>query len=172
MNALLPILQHTPVGVWALLALILALGLRQTRGLRQGRTRLLLPPALWLLAGAASMAHLAGWFSPGMLAWWAGLALSLALVLRRGGGRRARYDADQELYHVPGSWAPLGLMLGLFASKYLSAVMLALHPHWGSEAGFGIGLGAVLGILAGALLGRPIGILRCPSGPQPATLHP
>ncbi len=158
MNTLIVILHHTPVWVWALLALILVAGLRQARGVQQRRWRLLALPLAWLLIGALSIAQWSGWLSPGMLAWLLGLGAGGLLAHGLRWGRLAQYDPRTRLYQVPGSWWPLALMLGIFGLRYLSAVFIALHPV---ATGPWVPLmDGLFGTLTGALLGRLAGILR------------
>lgn len=102
----MPFFTTPPLWVWALLALILAVGLRQARGVQQRLWRLLCLPLAWLL----------------------GLGAGILLALGLRWGRLARYEPHTRLYHVPGSWLPLALMLGIFGLRYLSAVFAALHP--------------------------------------------
>lgn len=170
MNTLLAILLHTPLWVWALLALILAVGQRQARGVQQRLWRLLCLPLAWLLFGAFSIAHGAGWLSLGMLAWLLGLGAGILLALGLRWGRLARYEPHTRLYHVPGSWLPLGLMLGIFGLRYLSAVFAALHPM---AAGPWVPLmDGLFGTLTGALLGRLAGILYSTAPTAPASHRP
>lgn len=160
MNALSPISQivaHVPGYVWAILAIILALGLLQSRPQRLGRPRLLLLPLAWLGFGAWGVAGAFGLLSSATLAWLAGLAASVALVRLLGWPGQIRTEGPHFL--VPGSWLPLALMLGLFCAKFALGMGLALHPEWRQQLVVALGFSSLFGLLGGAFLGRSINIL-------------
>jgi hypothetical protein len=123
----LDILSHTPAWVWALLVALLALGFAQTRARELSLGRVTVLPAILAtlsLLGAASGFGL----SPVALgAWVAGFFLAYryagALVRVRG----ASWSAQSARLHVPGSWVPLFLIVGLFLLKYAVGVTLAMR---------------------------------------------
>jgi len=158
-----PILSHTPLYVWAILAALVAAGALQFRTLRVTRTRLLAAPvalgafALWGVSNAFG-AH------PTVIgAWLLGMALSLLvnrMLLRW--PREVRMEGDA--YVLAGSPWPLVLMLGTFALRYAVAVTLVFHPDWRTDPAFAVEMALLYGAFSGLFTARAVRILT--SGPS------
>ncbi|MDI4632207.1 hypothetical protein J7U46_04030 [Pelomonas sp. V22] len=157
MQTLTMILANVPVWVWALLAFIIAMGLRLSREQRMSRSRLLLVPAIWLAYGAWGVEATFGLNAAPLLAWAAGLAVSVKLVRSSGWASLVRKEAG--LYVVPGSWIPMGLMLTIFCAKFALGMGLAMNPALAHQTGVALGFSALFGLLSGAFLGRSLNIL-------------
>ena len=158
-----PILRHTPLYVWAILAGLIALGSLQWRTVRLTRVRLLIGPAA---LGAFALWGVSNAFGarPAVLgAWLLGMALALAVnrILLRW-PRDVRIDGDA--YVVAGSPWPLVLMLATFALRYAVAVTLVFHPYWRNDAGFDAAMALLYGALSGLFTARAVRILT--SGPR------
>lgn len=157
--SLLAIAAHIPTYVWVILGVILVLGLKQTRTTAMSAKRLILLPAAWFCFGAWGVDSAFGLLGAAGLAWAAGLAGGVMLVRAIGWPGQVRYDLAAHRFLVPGSWVPLGLMLGIFTLKFLSGMSLALHPEIAHHLGFAIGSSAVFGLFSGSFLGRSLNIL-------------
>jgi hypothetical protein len=153
-----PILSHTPLYVWAILAGLIALGSLQWRTVRLTRARLLIAPvalgafALWGVSNAFGA-------RPAVLGAWL-LGVALALVMNRmllRWPRDVRLDGDA--YVVAGSPWPLFLMIATFALRYAVAVTLVFHPDWRSDAGFDAPMALLYGALSGLFAARAVQIL-------------
>ena len=156
------LLTHTPAWVFAVFAILLVVGLRQTRPNRMRLVRVLgvalvmTALSLWGIAGLAhTPAGNAVW-----LAWalaWVGSALLV-------GGRlihpAARYDAQRQSFALPGSWWPLALMMGIFGAKYLLGVATAMHAAWLQSPLAVLTLAGFLGAASGVFMARALGLLR------------
>ena len=153
------IIQNTPRWVFALFIALLWLGLRQTLSRQMTLKRVLLP-ALGLTAFSLY----------GVLSAWPTQPLTLLCWLLAAGGTGwwvqhqplsagTRYDPDSQRFTMPGSWVPLATMLGLFMTKYVVGVALAVHAGWVQEAGFPLVCSAVYGGFIGLFMGR-VGRLR------------
>jgi len=163
------ILRFTPVWVWGLLAALIALGLSQTRPRRAGRARLMaLPLALLALGLWSQRANFAA--QPLAAAVWA-LALlgSAALVRRLPTPAGTVWLPDTRQLHLPGSWLPLLLIIGIFGLRYTVSVGQALHPAWRSAAEVLLPVALLYGVLSGFFLGRALGLLAL-TRPAPATI--
>ncbi|WP_431288985.1 DUF6622 family protein [Roseateles chitinivorans] len=153
------ILSHIPGFVWAILAMILYFGLRQTRTTAMRARRLIVLPVLWLVFGAWGVEKSFGLDGLAGLAWLAGLVAGvLALRALRWPGN-VRYDADTRRFIVPGSWVPMALMAGIFVLKFASGMSLALHPDYAHNTAYALAFSAVFGLFSGAFLGRALNIL-------------
>lgn len=160
MHALAALVDHTPLRVWAILAVLLSLGWRQTRPREMSRGRLVLLPvamgawSLWSALGA--YAHL----DPArvMAAWAAGTLLGLALNGWLSLPREARALGDGR-YLVGGSVAPLLLMLAVFVARYANAVVLALQPARAADPIYATCGALVFAVPAGLLAARSMRVL-------------
>jgi hypothetical protein len=157
-------LSRTPVWVWGILLGLLALGWWQSRPRLVGRGRLFLVPGLML---GLSLLALAGAFGmrivPGS-AWAVGvlLALGLGRLLKAPVG--VNYHPEERAFAIPGSWAPLGLMLAIFVVRYAVSASLAVSPGLVDSAPLGLAAGAAYGFLGGLFLARALGVAACVRG--------
>jgi hypothetical protein len=149
----LDILTHTPIAVWAVLAALVLLGLRQTRTQTMSATRVWLVPAV---VGAASLAGaLRGFAGAGELltgaCWAVGAALGFASNRSLDLPRRVSANADGS-FTIGGSIAPLLLFVGVFMVRYVVNVALAISPALASNptaaAAAAIAYGFTTGLLA------------------------
>lgn len=164
MQILAMILANTPVWVWAILAFIIAMGLRLSREQRVSRTRLMLVPAIWLVYGAWGVESRFGMNAAPLLAWAAGVAASVALVRFSGRPDRARVEGGAHI--VPGSWIPMALMLAIFCANFALGMGLAMNPDLAHQLNAAMGFSALFGALSGAFLGRSLNILGADINPQ------
>lgn len=153
-----PILSHTPLYVWAILAGLITLGSLQLRTVRLTRTRLLIAPVA--LAGFAAWGVSSAFGArPAVLGTWL-LGMALALGVNRKllrWPRDVRFDGDA--YIVAGSPWPLILMLATFVLRYAVAVALVFHPDWRSDAGFVATMAMLYGVFSGLFTARAVQIL-------------
>lgn len=153
MNALIAIVDHTPTAVWAVLAVLVLVGVRQMRTQTLSGGRVWLVP---LVAGAASLAGaLRGFGGAGELltgACWA-LGAALGLVANRWLDlpRRVVANADGS-FKIGGSAAPLVVLVSIFLVRYATNVALAIQPALANDpaaaAVVAIAYGATAGLLA------------------------
>ncbi len=161
---LLAIVQGTPHWVWGLLAALLGLGLSQALPRQVGLRRALLAPlalagfSAWGLgsafAGQPAAAALGTW----LLVTAAAAAASLAL--RRAAPAGVRYDAQAQRFALPGSLAPLALILAIFLVKYIVGVELALQPALAHDSALALQVAALYGALNGVFLARAARLWR------------
>jgi len=71
---------------------------------------------------------------------------------------------------VPGSWLPLALMLGLFATKFAVGVLVALAPALRHDAAFAASAGLAYGAFSGLFLGRALALRALAAGGRPAAV--
>ena len=155
---LIAILEHTPRWVWLLLAVLIAAGVAQAQPRRVSPTRLVVLPAL--LATLSLLGVALGFVGAAALAGWAlGLAAATSIGLALGAPAAARWHAAGRRLDVPGSWLPLALMLGIFATKFVVGVLVALTPALRHEAAFAGAVGLAYGAFSGLFLGRAFALL-------------
>jgi hypothetical protein len=147
-----------PVWPFALLAVLLAVGYRQSR------SRIVQPATLvrWAVVMLAlSLYGVTATFGAGIvpvLAWAVGFATSVRLgapllaprgLSREGGAVR-----------LPGSWVPMGLMVGIFLAKSGLGFAMGVHAQVLHEAWFIAAACAGLGLLSGAFSARARAVHR------------
>jgi hypothetical protein len=155
MTPLLAIVSHTPTAVWAVLAALVLLGLRQTRTRTMSATRVWIVPAL---VGAASLAGaLRGFAGAGELltgaCWAVGAALGFAANRSLDLPRRVSANADGS-FTIGGSIAPLLLFVGVFLVRYVVNVALAVQPSLAFNPEAAAAAAIAYGFNAGLLASR------------------
>lgn len=163
------VLKGTPTWVWGLLTALLALGLSQvrTREVSLARTTVL-PVAM----GGLSLLGTASAFgnSPTLvwvvLAWAVCATLMAALVGRRPAAHGTRFDAGERSFIVPGSWVPMALIAGIFMTKYIVGVDLAMQPSLAGDGSYSLLIGALYGLFTGTFAGRAARLWRLARGGQ------
>ncbi|MGH8686597.1 MAG: DUF6622 family protein [Burkholderiales bacterium] len=157
---LLSIVPHaiagTPMWVWGLLAALVVLGLIQLRTRAVHEVRLVLLPLAMAAYSFYGLTLLFGFTVAGVVAWAAGLAMSVGVGIGLGRLAGARYLQDTRRFVVPGSWIPLAVMLALFLSRYVVAVSLAMHPDLRQVAEFAFAASLASGLLGGFFPARAV----------------
>jgi hypothetical protein len=169
---LFQILSHTPHWVFIVFALMLWMGARQLGPTRSHWNRVigmrLAMTAFAIYGVATAFGH-----SPaglwGVAGWVVAAAFALARVSRLPLNPAVRYDAATRRFFQPGSWAPLALMIGVFLTKYVVSVTLALHPDDARQAGFALGVSTLYGLFSGIYLGRALRLWKLTLG-RPAPM--
>lgn len=167
-----PVLKSTPSWVWGLLAALIALGLSQVRTRSVSALRMALTPvgmtgfSLWGTVSAFSASPLFGYV---LFAWVAGAGALLALIGTRQPDPAAHYDAASRSFTLPGSWLPMGLILGIFSVKYVVGVELAMQPALAHDGLYTLVAGGLYGLFSGAFAGRALRVFRLAFGGTPAT---
>lgn len=148
------ILANTPPWVWGLLLALLLLGYSQTRERRVGLRRILILPLV--MTGLSLQGTLAsfGGAPAVVLAWLVASGVTVGLLARRPAPAAARYDAGTGLFHLPGSWLPMLLILCIFVMKYAVGVTLAMRPELARVVEFSVALAALFGACSGVFVAR------------------
>ncbi|MDP2450801.1 MAG: hypothetical protein Q8M93_04285 [Polaromonas sp.] len=170
-----PVLKNTPPWVWGLLVALLALGLSQVRNRRVGALRMAIMPlamtglSLWGTASAFGKSPLFGYI---LLVWLAGALLMAGLIATTAPPTGTRHDAAGHSFWVPGSWLPLALILGIFLTKYIVGVDLAMQPQLAQDGPYTLVTGALYGVFSGIFAGRSLRLIRLALRPAAAPALP
>lgn len=152
------ILQHTPVWVWGLLTALIALGLWQTRDREMSLTRVTVLPLVLIALSASGVLSAFGHLPVAVGGWAAGVGVALTFGRHFIAVRGARWSAQTGLLHVPGSWLPLAMILGLFCVKYFAGVNLAMHPALATDATFAGLCSLAYGTFSGLFFARALSL--------------
>ena len=162
----LSVLQHTPVWVWGVLALLIALGWRQSRPHEISPARATLLPLAMLLLALAGV--LSSFGSTVALLAWAAAALVVAMAGAGQAARGARWLPAEGRFRQPGSWTPMALMMAIFVTKFAVGVGIALHPALARSTLFALGISALYGLCSGAFAARALALHRLRGRALPA----
>ena len=158
------IVQHTPIWVWGLLTALVALGLSQTRDRELSLMRVTVLPLAMIVLSASGVLNAFGHFPIALGGWAAAVATALVVGRQFVAVRGARWSAQAGLLHVPGSWLPLVLIVGLFCIKYVAGASLALHPMLAHDASFAGVCGLAYGGFSGLFLARALSLRSLATG--------
>lgn len=147
-----------PVWVYALLVVLVVLGVRRLRTRETPVAVALLPSAaflIWSLVGAAALAARAG--APLAAGAWlagAGVGATSALLLPDPRGQRLAGGRVRQ----PGTWLPLALYLGVFVVRFACGAWAAIHPDQAIAAtaiGTAVGAAVTARLVVGVVRWRP-----------------
>jgi hypothetical protein len=161
-----PVLHGTPAWVWALLAGLLWLGASQVRDRTASLLRVSVMPvvmislSIWGMTTAFGSSPMFGYV---MLMWMFVAAVAFAIVGTMRAPRGTLYDPAERSFFVPGSWAPLVLIVGVFFTRYLVNVDVAIQPSLTRDGGYTLAVAAVYGMFSGIFLGRAARLWRLAS---------
>ena len=99
-----------------------------------------------------------GHFPVALGGWAVGAAAALGFGRQFIAVRGAAWSQQAGMLHVPGSWLPLALILGLFAIKYGAGASLALHPELSTHVAFAGLISLAYGMFSGLFLARGLSL--------------
>ena len=154
------ILTHTPIWVYPLFLLLLVFGFIQTRTRNVRRIPALLLPAGMSALSLAGIISSFGLTTIPLAAW--GTALTMATVVGYTFFRDTRIhsNATDGTFFIPGSWGPLVVMMVIFLTKYVYAVMHAYNAEVIATPIFIGALSAVYGLLSGYFSSRAVNLIK------------
>jgi hypothetical protein len=116
--------------------------------------------SLYGLVGSFGLAPLA------LLLWALGYGAALTLGVRYFSAQGLTAVGDQ--VRMPGSWVPLGLLMGIFSVKFVLGAAMAMRAPMLHDLAFIAGVSLVLGTLSGGFGARALAALRCAARPRVA----
>ena len=154
------IIARTPLWVWALFAFLLFIGVRALRPSTASFARLAILPLVFLVWGLSGFVTTYGFRPLGIAVWLAAGVIGFALG--RVAVRAIAIQADKErgLIRLPGSAAPLVLILTIFATKYVLGVLSGIQPGISADPLYMAADVGVSGLLTGMFAGRIYGLRR------------
>jgi hypothetical protein len=148
------ILEHTPTWVWIVFAGLLALGLSQIRTREVSKARATILPLIMVALSLSGMLSAFGQVPIALAGWVVGVVLTLRFLAPFVGVRGALWLPETNRFRVQGSWIPVMLIVGVFLTKYVAGVAMAIHPSLAADTTFALFLSLVYGVFAGLFWGR------------------
>jgi hypothetical protein len=154
------IISRTPSWVFALLLVLVALGLSQMRDRVIPLRRVyILPVVFCALSLAGVLAAFAG-SAASLVAWAMGYLVVIALVGRMPAPKGAHYISATRQFAIPGSAVPLLLMMGIFFIKYFVGASTGMGAAFTKADHFPWLVSALYGGLSGVFAGQAWQLLR------------
>lgn len=150
---LIQILGHTPLYVWAILALLVYFGIIAMRTREVRVSKIFIIPVIMLVLSLQDVFAKFGYTGVAFSAWIVAAVATMALVGRLSAARITQASTAGSVI-IRGSTAPLLMMMVVFATKYVASVAVAITPHLREDAVFSAALCALFGILNGYFFGR------------------
>ena len=162
------VVSHTPLWVWAILAALVVLGLKQSQDHVVSRARLIAQPlALGMLSLLATTSAFGLQWLP-LAGWAAGVMLGIALNRPLALPRQVQALAGDR-WAIGGSWAPLALLMLIFWLRYAVAASLAVSPGLANIGQFVLASGLLYGAATGLFVARALRVLQQRAQPALAT---
>ena len=156
--------SRVPIWVFAVWALLVALGVWQSRPRTVSPVTPVLLALGFLLYSLYGVVGAFGASLASLLPWALGALSSVLAGPRVFGPAGLTRVPGTSRVRVPGSWLPLGLMMGIFAAKFAVGFVEGAHSAIGQEAWFAPAVSVVLGALSGGFASRALTIRRCLAG--------
>ena len=150
---LIQIISHTPMYVWAILALLVYRGTIAMRTREVKVSKMFIIPVIMLALSLQDIVAKFG-YSEVALGAWAGAAVATMALMLQFGRAKVSPGASQGHVLMAGSAVPLLLMLSVFSLKYAAAVGVTMAPQLRADILFSAALCALFGALNGVFLGR------------------
>ena len=163
---MLQILSHTPAWVFALFAGLLAFGLLQTRNRSVKKTLAYALPAGMI---ALSLSGIQSSFGLNWLptaAWAVGLTLVAFIGHKAFPHKSISFNPENNTFYLPGSWAPLAVIMAIFFTKYLFAVMQGFGAAAASSATTAVILSLAYGCFSGYFCARAMSLVAAQRRPN------
>jgi hypothetical protein len=154
------ILSHTPIWVYATFFVLLVFGLIQTRTRTVSKLPALLLPAGMLALSLAGIYSSFGLATIPLAAWGMAIASTTVVGYTFFRDKRIHCTATDGNFFIPGSWVPLIVMMAIFLTKYVYAILHAYNAE-GIATPLVIGaLSAVYGLLSGYFSSRAVNLIK------------
>jgi len=154
------IISHTPTWVFVVFFALLVLGFKQSK------PRAVKVKTVFILPLAMTLFSLFGVYSVygitllSLVLWCFGLVLALMLGLKFAYPKLVSYSALNNKLSIPGSWAPLALMMAIFFTKYFMGFAVARDLPIINDMIFIALISMLYGAFSGTFLARCVVMFR------------
>ncbi len=153
------IITHTPIWVFLLFAFLLIFGFMQTRTRTVARIPALLLPGGMIVLSLAGIHSSFGLMPLPVAAWGVALMATAVIGYLLFRDNSISYDQQTQKFFIPGSWLPFAVIMAIFFTKYVFAVMRAFSATIIAEPTFIVALCVAYGIFSGYFASRAINLI-------------
>ena len=153
------ILSHTPIWVFGLFFMLLVFGLMQTRTRTVRIVPALLMPVVMIALSLSGIYFSFGLRTIPLAAWGMAMATATVVGYTFFRDKRIRCEATGGRFFMPGSWVPLVVIMGIFFTKYVYAVVYAMNAHISTPVLIGA-LSALYGVFSGYFASRTVNLIK------------
>jgi hypothetical protein len=154
------IFLKAPFWVWPLLLVLIALGFMQSRNRAMPPQPIIIISAAMLCLSAYGVINSFQGSLLALLVWGKMLTITLLICRKMGYPQGWQFDANTGRMHVPGSWLPMALFLGIFVIKFAVGAALAIRPSLAQHLNFALPISALYGLLSGIFAARALHTLK------------
>jgi len=143
------ILIHTPLWVYGLFIVLIAFGLQQTRSRNVNAVLAYFLPFGMIALSLAGINSSFG-IKPAPIAMWAiGLLIVTVIGFKHFRDDRVMFTRSSRSFFIPGSWTPFFVIMAIFFTKYVFAVMHAFDAEIVTTKAFVAALSLAYGCFGG-----------------------
>lgn len=153
------ILIHTPIWVYGLFVVLVAFGLQQTRSRNVKAVLAYLLPLGMIALSLAGINSSFGIEPVPIIMWALGLLAVSAIGFKYFRDDRVTFSRSNRSFFIPGSWTPFVVIMAIFFTKYVFAVMNALDPNTATASTFVAMLSLAYGCFSGYFSSRAVNLL-------------
>ena len=163
---MLQIVSHTPTWVFALFAGLLVFGLIQTRSRNVNKALAFLLPLGMIALSLSGIQSSFGLKPMPLLAWTVGLSAVTFIGHKLFPNRGIVFDLEKNSFFIPGSWTPLAVIMAIFFTKYVFAVMQGLGANAASSPLVAVVLSFAYGCFSGYFCARAASLVMAARRPN------
>ena len=161
------ILIHTPLWVYGLFIVLVAFGLQQTRSRNVNAVLAYFLPLGMIALSLAGINSSFG-IRPAPIAMWAiGLLVVTVIGFKRFRDDRVTFTRSSRSFFIPGSWTPFFVIMAIFFTKYVFAVIQAFDAEIVTTEAFVAALSLAYGCFSGYFSSRAVNLVSKAKGAQP-----
>lgn len=161
------ILIHTPLWVYGLFIVLVAFGLQQTRSRNVNAVLAYFLPLGMIALSLAGINSSFG-IKPAPIAMWAiGLLIVTVIGFKRFRDDRVTFTRSSRSFFIPGSWTPFFVIMAIFFTKYVFAVIQAFDAEVVTTKAFVAALSLAYGCFSGYFSSRAVNLVSKAKGAQP-----
>ncbi len=157
---MIEIIKHTPIWVFVLFIALLYLGYSQSKDRQVNANRIFILPVAMILLSLYGILSAFGTMVMSYIVWFLAGSISLLLGLKIFSLKRIEYNPLEKVFHIPGSWIPMLLILVIFFIKYFVGVVVAKELPMIHQIEFILCISILYGCISGLFLSRSIIVLR------------
>lgn len=161
------ILIHTPLWVYGLFIVLVAFGLQQTRSRNVNAVLAYFLPLGMIALSLAGINSSFG-IKPAPIAMWAiGLLIVTVIGFKRFRDDRVTFTRSSRSFFIPGSWTPFFVIMAIFFTKYVFAVIQAFDAEIVTTEAFVAALSLAYGCFSGYFSSRAVNLVSKAKAAQP-----